>query len=144
MKVMILFLLTLPLGAQTLPDAPKPRTDRLEWSLLAADAGIRSFDVYSTHRMLQNGGHELLLPRAISNHVPAMAAYSAGAVALNWWVARRLERHGHRQLARIATMIDIGQDAPWAIHNLFVRGKPKSILDTCGNNSYCVEKGMKP
>jgi hypothetical protein len=123
MKPLMLLLLAVPLAAQV-PNAPQPKPDRVEWSLLAADASSRALDVYSTHQMLANGYHELLLPKAIADHTPAMAAYSAGAVALDWWTARRLERHGHRKLARLVTVIDIAQDAPWAVHNLYLKRKP--------------------
>lgn len=116
-----------------LPDAPLPafrsavvimppkRIDKTEWALLSADAAIRTLDVYSTHYALsQANTRELLLPNAIAHHVPAMAAYSAGTVALDWWVARRLEARGHRTMAHVLTAVDLANDAPWAIHNLFL------------------------
>ena len=106
--------------SETLPEAPRPQrvTDRTEWSLLAVDAGVRVLDVYSTHQMITRGNHEVFLPDAIAHHTPVMAAYSAGAIALNWWVARRLERSHRARLAHFVTLLDIGQDAPLAIHNL--------------------------
>lgn len=107
--------------SETLPDAPKPqRMDKVQWGLLAVDAGVRGLDVYSTHQMMANGNHEMFLPKAIANHAPAMVAYSAGSVALDWWVARKLVQHHRPRLAKIVTMVDVGQVAPWAIHNLFL------------------------
>ena len=106
--------------AQELPETPKPHSDRLEWSLLAADASSRALDCYSTQRMLDRGWHEIILPKAVASHPALMAGYSAATVAADWMVSRRLERGGHRQLARLVTMVDIGQDAPFAIHNLFL------------------------
>ena len=106
---------------QELPEAPRPQRDRLELSLLLANAGIRTLDVYSTHRMLVQGNHEILLPQAIAGHAWSMVTYSAGTVTLDWWATRQLERRGHRKLARLVTIIDIGQDAPWAVHNLFLK-----------------------
>ena len=51
------------------------QSPHLDWSLLAADAGIRcgartrsGLDVYSTHEVqIQPGGHEMFLPQAIAN-----------------------------------------------------------------------------
>ncbi len=119
MKTLVLLLLAAPLAAQTLPGAPRPHIDRAEWALLATDAATRTLDCYSTHRMLAQGNHEDFLPAAIANHAPAMAAYSAGAVALNWYAARKMAHH-HRKLAHVLTIIDIGQVAPLAVHNLFL------------------------
>ncbi len=103
---------------QELPTAPMDRTEK---ALLLADLGSRALDVYSTHEMLTQGYHELILPKFIANHTPVMAAYSGATVLADYWLARRLEKSGHRKLAHVATMIDIGQDLPGAVHNLFLR-----------------------
>jgi hypothetical protein len=114
-KVMLVLMLATSLYAQ-IPEAPKPSIDRVEWSLLAADASMRVLDVYSTHQMLDNGNRELFLPSAIASHTPAMVTYSASMVALDWWVARKLS---HRQrLVHLVTLIDTTQTGYWAIHNL--------------------------
>lgn len=121
MKTMILMVLScVPIAAQ-IPDAPKPHIDRMEISLLAADAGVRALDVYSTRQMLDNGGHEMFLPNAIASRPAAMAGLEAGDILAVAWLSRRLERHGHARLAHILTAADAAQDAPWAIHNLFIR-----------------------
>lgn len=118
-RISIVLLFATGLPAQV-PDAPKPHIDKTEWALLAADAGTRALDVYSTRQMLENGNHEMFLPGFVANHTPALIGVEGGAVALNWWVARRLEAHHRPRMAHIVTMIDISQDAPWAIHNLFL------------------------
>jgi hypothetical protein len=123
----ILLAFAAPLFAQ-LPDAPKPQIDRLQWTLLAADAGIRGLDVYSTHKMLERGCHEKFLPDSISHHPAAMIAFSAAVVGTDWYIARTLTRHHHRRLAHLATIVDIGVDAPWAIHNLYIHGAPQLFL----------------
>ena len=110
---------------QDIPEAPKPQPDRMEWSLLAIDASSRALDVYMTRYSLTHGGREIFLPPFIVNHASTMAAYSAGAIALDWLVARRLERHGHRKLAHTLTMLDIGQDPPGAIANLLPHNRVK-------------------
>src|ERR1700677_2779536 len=127
MKALLIFLASTVAVAQ-IPDAPKPHADKVEWSLLAADASSRALDVYSTRQMIANGHHEIVLPKFIANHTPVIAAYSAGTVVMDYIVTRRLERHGHRKLARLATSIDIGQDAPWAVHNLFLKRLPTPAL----------------
>jgi hypothetical protein len=90
-----------------------------DFVLLTGDAGVRSLDVYSTHWMLQNGDHEMILPDLIAHHVPVMAAYSGGSVLFNWWVMRRLE-YRHPKLSHTLMMVEIEQDGYYAIHNLFL------------------------
>jgi hypothetical protein len=108
----------------TAPQAPKPALDRIDWSLLASDAAVRSLDTYSTRRMLKQGDHELFLPGFVANHTPVLAGVEAGAVAADYLTARYLVRHHHPRLAGVALMADFAQDAPWAIHNLYLkRGK---------------------
>ena len=109
--------------SETLPDAPKPQTDKTEWSLLAVDAGVRALDVYSTRLMLANGHREIILPGAIANHTSTMVIYSSGAVAFDWWIARRLERSHRPRLAHIVIILDLGQDGALAIRNLFLPGR---------------------
>ena len=109
-------------GCQTILDAPKPHFGRVETVLLASDAAVRGLDMYSTHLMLQNGGHEKVLPDFISHHVAVMALYSEGTVALQYWTARKLTAHHHAKLARFMTEIDIAEDVPGAVHNLWVHG----------------------
>lgn len=123
MKPLIILALAAPLAAQV-PDAPKPQQDRTETVLLVSLAATRALDVYSTHRMLARGDHELLLPSAVANHTPAMAAYSASTVLFDWLVARKLERH-HRKLARLFTALDAAQDGFWAIHNFTLPSCPR-------------------
>ena len=123
----ILFLICCQLAHCQLPESPKPHTDRLELGLLAADASIRALDVYSTHQALANGNREMFLPAAIASRPAAMASLEALDIAGVWFVARRLEAHRHAKLAHLITMIDIAQDAPWAIHNLTLGKKRNEI-----------------
>ena len=112
--VAMLFTCTLAAAQQA------PKKDRVETVLLVTDACSRALDLYSTHRMLAQSNHEMIMPREFVSTVPALTAYEAGSTALNYLVARRLEHRGHRRLARIVTSIDIGEDMPWAVHNLFL------------------------
>jgi len=52
-----------------------------------------------------------------------MAGVEAGDVLAVWWIDRKLIKHGHRKISRCITLADIGQDAPWAIYNLFLKRK---------------------
>ena len=121
---LLLLLAVLPAFGQE-----RPKLDKAEFALLAADAGSRALDVYSTHKMLESGYQEELLPGFIADHTGTMAAYSGGSVVLDWLVYRRLREH-HRKLAHVLTLVDIGQDVPWAIHNLYLSGRPVGTLKT--------------
>ena len=119
-------LLSATLHAQ-IPDAPQlHHIDRVEWTLLATDAATRSLDVYSTHKMLANEGREILLPGFVANHPAVMGAVEAGYVMGHAWMAKKLSAR-HRKLAHVLTAVDIGIDAPWAIHNLFLT-KPVPVV----------------
>jgi hypothetical protein len=106
-----------------LPEAPKAKMDRVEVGLLVADAGSRALDVYSTHWMLGQGDHEMMLPGFVAKHPAVMGAVEGVDIAAQYWLARRLEKRGHRKLAHLATEIDLGIDLPWAIHNLYLPKK---------------------
>ena len=121
---LLLLLAVLPAFGQE-----RPKLDKAEFALLAADAGSRALDVYSTHKMLDSGHHEMFIPSAIASRPAAMAALEAGDVAGVWWLSRRLGAH-HRKLAHVLTLVDIGQDVPWAIHNLYLSGHPVGTLKT--------------
>ena len=116
-------LFSLHLVAQTVPDAPKPQLDRIDWMLLATDAGGRALDTYSTRRSLCDGNREKFLPDLIVNHTGRLAAFEGGMVTLNYFAARSLIRRHHRKLARVMLVADALQVWPWAIRNLTM---PKS------------------
>jgi len=112
--LMILMMLTAYASAE------QSKFRKLDWALLGTDAGFRALDVYSTRQMLRRGNQEMFLPKAIAHNTPAMAGYSAGIVALNYLAMRRLERR-HPKLARLVPVLDICNDAPWAVHNLLLK-----------------------
>ena len=115
----ILFL-ALPLQAQMFPDEPKPHLDRAGWMLLASDAGARALDTYSTRWALSNGNRELFLPAFVANNTPVLAAFEGSMVTLNYFAARRLERHHRFFLAHVVVAADAMSVYPWAIHNLML------------------------
>ena len=106
--------------AQSAHDAPS-HLDRIEWSLLAADATTRGLDAYSTYRASQGGGHDAELPSCIAEHPAAMSAYSGGVVVLQYFLARSLFKHGHTRLAHLITAADVVQVGVAAGHNLTMR-----------------------
>jgi hypothetical protein len=136
--VFLVLLLGMPLAASELPEAPTPNMDgvyltrlaprpqkeprknlnRIDWYLLASDAGIRTLDFYSTRAALHRGNHEKFLPGFVVNHTASLAAFEGGMVALDYFAARKLIRHHHPRIARIVLLADFVQVAPWAIHNL--------------------------
>lgn len=121
MKSALLFAVMLvaePLVSQTLPEAPKPHLDRIDWTLLASDAGARALDGYSTLNMLKKNNHEKFLPGFVVRHAPALAAFEGGMLTLNYFAARKLARHHHPKLAKLVIAADVIQVYPWAIHNL--------------------------
>lgn len=90
-------------------------------SSVAADASVRALDVISTHQALSRGYHEMILPRAIADSTPRMAAYSGLCVAGNALVAHWLAKHGHGRKGELYLAGDIGMDGTLAVHNLALR-----------------------
>ena len=115
-----------PLPAEPIPFQPvpiplqKPSThlDRIEIPLLLLDASARALDCYSTRRMLDQGNREAILPRAIAGHPLPMAVYSASTIGVDWFTARWLNKRGHRRLARLTIVADLGQDLYFGVKNL--------------------------
>jgi hypothetical protein len=112
------------IAALSLPAAAQPpKLDKTDKVLMAADASLRAFDVFSTRWMLTapcRCNHEVNLPGAIVNHTSTMAAYSAGVFAVNVLVSRELERHHHRKLAKLPYLIDFYEDRQ-AVTNMWLR-----------------------
>jgi hypothetical protein len=67
--------------------------------------------------MLENGHREMFLSAAIASRPALMGVVEAADVAGVWWMAKKLGAH-HRKLAHVLTLVDIGQDLPWAVRNL--------------------------
>lgn len=111
-------------GSAQLPEAPKSHLfDRTDWTLLSLDASARTLDTISTRLMLTapcRCNHEMFLPPFIANHTAVLAVYGAGIVGVNIFAAHELKKHGHPRLAKVILAVDAVQDAPWAIHNLFL------------------------
>ena len=96
---------------------------RTDWALTGVDAGVRGLDIYSTHLMLTRGGHEAVLPKSIADHTWSMTLFSGGVVGGELFLQHELRKHKHATLARWVPVIDMGIDAPGAVHNFWGRGK---------------------
>ena len=96
---------------------------RTDWVLTGVDVGVRTLDVYSTHLMLSRGGHEAVLPKSIADHTWSLTLFSGGVVGGELFLQHELRKHKHATLARWVPVIDMGIDAPGAVHNFWVRGK---------------------
>jgi hypothetical protein len=111
------------------PVQHRPVFTRADWSLIAADAATRTLDVVSTHQMLNRGYHELILPRAIADSTPRMAAYSGLCVVGNALVVHWLAKHGHRRKGELYLAGDVGMDGTLAVRNLTLRKlKPGEVV----------------
>lgn len=101
----------------------KPILGKLELSLLMGNAVVRGLDTYSTRRALTapcQCNHELILPHFLADSTPRLALFSAGAVGLEFFLARRLAPR-HPRLARLALLIDIAATSVSVGRNLAAR-----------------------
>ena len=101
-----------------------PKMDKIQWSLIAADAGVRGLDAYSTHWALSHNNVEDYLPSGLAENNAAMWVYSESIVAINGFVSWELVRHHHPRWAKVVQCVDIGYDLPMGIHNLNLRELP--------------------
>jgi hypothetical protein len=128
---MLLLMLSVPCVAQV-PDAPKPRIDKIEWSLFAADVGVRTIDTISTSQLKSRGAREVELPDFVAYHIPVLIAFEGGQVALHYFIAKKLIKHNHRKWAYMITLVDIGTDGYGGIHNLFLHGPQPTMSGVAG------------
>lgn len=109
--VFALFLGTLCYGQEV-------KINRVDFGLLLADAGVRTLDVYSTHRALQNpNNREANIPQSWAKNPVIDGIYSGGVVAGEYLAVRYLERHHHSGLAHLIPAVDIVYDGAAVVHN---------------------------
>ena len=85
-------------GLRAAPARPRAHKffDRHNLALIAAGAGLRAADVYTTHRFLQLGGRERLMPDRLVRNPAAFSLFSAGAAAATaggMYIAHRKRWH---------------------------------------------------
>lgn len=105
--------LSLSANGQVKPEFPKPGDYALDAGVLT----MRGLDFYTTERVLDHGGHELLLPAGLVRNKPAFATFEAGMGALDIYGARLLARR-HPQLARTMLAVHIATGAAVVGHNV--------------------------
>lgn len=124
-----------------LPDAPQPKYSSSQDNFrppasplknppsgigktgLALDVGdalTRALDTISTRRMLDQGNHEMFLPKFIANNPTRLGLMEGGVSALMALGQHELAKHGHPKLGKALVAGDIADDLPWAIHNLYI------------------------
>jgi hypothetical protein len=117
MKALAIALLLIPSSAMTQArpaiEPPKP----IDYALYAAVLTMRGLDFYTTERVLDHGGHELILPAGLVHNRPAFAIFSVGMGALEIVSARMLARR-HPKLARAVLAVHIATGAAVVGHNI--------------------------
>jgi hypothetical protein len=121
MKVAIMLLaLTSTVGAQALPDAPKPHT-KLDTTLTILDFGARTADLISTRNFMANRCQCIYEIDPIAPHTRALGpqlAFTYGMFAVVTGGAYMLRKHGHRKIARALVLADIADETYADINNI--------------------------
>jgi hypothetical protein len=112
----------------------RPHFDRKDWQLVIGDTTTRAMDAWTTRHVLNlpctapaydpsYNCHvrEAILPHAIASSTAGMWSYSLSMAALQAFGAHEMTRRGHRRMARMMLMGDIGQEAAYDVHNLTLR-----------------------
>jgi len=99
-------------GQQLKPESPT----RLDYALYAGVFASRLGDWYTTERVLDHGGHELLLPNGLVRNKPGFLAFEAGFGFLDVYSSRLVAKR-HPRLARTMLAVHIGTNVAVAGHN---------------------------
>lgn len=106
--------------------AQKPPTHpKLDWSLYSGVVASRGMDYWTTERVINRGGRELLLPSGLVRNKPAFLGFEFGSAALEIFAARLVSRH-HPTIARSMLTSDASAGFSVAGHNLAVT--PKKVV----------------
>jgi hypothetical protein len=116
-----------PAAAFAITPAPIPRTGTKpgfalrDWTLLGSAATFRLLDYKSTVRCVSDptGCKEIQLPQALVHNKPALGAFEAGTVVVDYYVYRLFLRHDHRTVARVGQSIYSGAMAFTVAHNYY-------------------------
>jgi hypothetical protein len=106
---------------QELPDAPKPHLLSPDHVVLAYAITGRALDVWSTNQFLGRGGREVILPATVVNHTALTVGFEAVVLGAEWFGARELRKHGHRQLARMVFALDGSMCLATDVHNFQIQ-----------------------
>lgn len=117
----LVLMMAIPMGAQSLPDAPKPQLDNWEWGMLAGDLVVRQMDTITTRHFLTDPCHCFVEESNfnwIVKSTPRLAVYDAAVPVFYWFVTRELTIHHHPRLAHIVAGFDLIYDGSAVIHNI--------------------------
>jgi hypothetical protein len=110
--IITLVLSTTVLGAQALPDAPKP-SNKLDRTLILLDFGARTADLVSTRNFLNNPCKCIHEVDPIAPHTASLGpqlAFQYGMFGLVTGGSQLLRKHHHTKLATALLMWDIGDE----------------------------------
>jgi hypothetical protein len=118
---------SVPAATFAITPAPIPRTGTKpgfalqDWTLLGAAATFRLLDYKSTVQCVSDptGCKEIQLPQALVHNKPALGAFEAGTVVVDYYVYRLFVRHNHRTVARVGQSIYSGAMAFTVAHNYY-------------------------
>jgi hypothetical protein len=92
-----------------------------DWTLIGTAGAFRFLDYKTTVRCVSDplGCKEIQLPQALVHDKPALGAFEASTVVVNYYVYRLFVRHDHRTLARVGQYIYTGAMAFTVGHNYY-------------------------
>lgn len=111
---------------QALPDAP--HVSRIDFSLYAAEATVRTLDFATTYSRVNNpcGCYHESDPLAPSGHDAATSlAFHYGIAAAVIFGSRELRRHNHNRLASVLVLADITSESIAVGRNLALPAPPR-------------------
>jgi hypothetical protein len=111
-------------------DVQKPKLDKVDFTLLAADVTIRGLDAYSTRHDLNQGDRERFLPSFVVSQAAPLITFEASMVGVDYVIASELTKHHHSKLAKLALSIDLSATTPYVINNLLL-GPPIKESPCC-------------
>lgn len=125
MKWMIVIALTCVSHAQTLPEAPKPHINKVEFTMIGVQVAARVTDYLSTEKGLKvfHGHINDILPKPLIVNKPVFAAYELGCVAADYYSYRfALHHHVPRGLMLVGQVLFDGYMAHAVTNNYKVIG----------------------
>lgn len=86
---------------------PQPKLQLADWTLIGAASTMRVLDYTTTETCMAHPQifHEVILPDALVDNKPALAAFEASTAVANYYAYRYLVRRHHRMEARAGEAI---------------------------------------
>lgn len=93
--------------------------DKQNFALVAAGAGLRAADVYTTKRFLALGGREAVLPESWVRSDAKFVAFHAGGLAATAGLAWLFHKTRHHRLERATLWVQAGVVSGFVVNNTF-------------------------